>query len=489
MLKIPGEYQAKVRVTGGVLGEMSEAKEGPSERYAMEWSAGWLQAAISPTWRIIMDFEEEGVKVARTTVDCIPNDALLVRMQRRIAQGLPSVAQGLIWEAAREAADAIRFQVLNKTGRAENRMLLGSPEGEAAAVIISTTRLVPYDGTDKILYLKEIGRIVVHLHREAQERLSDVERERVKGYGRELSQALTKRRQKPKPVNLVLSSDDPIHFYIDESGDVGFEAGSSDYYTVAFFAIRASAESSVREQLKELLNDCMPPGNKEIKFGKVDKYRNTSRREKIYGECVRILNEAPLTLYATAVHKDGFVYEKVRSMIAIYHFEGGELPDLKEPLSVERMKDYPKEMLQAWGASTLPMIMLRLLIEAGSTGRIYYDEQQWEWKNDLLKEGFREVIALLPRAAEVFFGVKCAIDLPLKFVDSKEEPLIWLSELAAREVNKLLLGMHNRVDEIREKFAGAGPYPEGHYLSLVDQHGRYTFYNLDTKRVDLVLPD
>ncbi|MFQ5902989.1 MAG: hypothetical protein ACE5JO_04800, partial [Candidatus Binatia bacterium] len=122
---------------------MSETEGVPDDKYAMEWSAGWLQTAIRPTWRITMDFEEEGVIVARTTVDCVPNDDMLARMYRRIAQGLPSVAEGLIREAARGAADAIRFQVLDKAGKAENRVVLGSPEGEATAVTISTTRLVP----------------------------------------------------------------------------------------------------------------------------------------------------------------------------------------------------------------------------------------------------------------------------------------------------------------------------------------------------------
>lgn len=473
------------------------------DRYAVEWSSGWLATAIRPTWRLTVEFEEEGIKFARTTIDCIPNDALLARMERRAAEGFPLVAQGLIWESARGAANAIRYQFLGETGVAENKISLRSPKNEEAAdLIVSTQLLIPYDGNDKVLYLKEIPKIVDHLFNEAREQLSGSERDRMKQAGKEIDRLLS-RRSKPKPVRVVVSDHDPIHFYVDESGDVGFKEGSSDYYTVAFFAIPSSKEPPIRDALRWVLQHCMPPGNEEIKFSRVDRYR-TDKRDEIYRECLRILRSAPLILYATAVHKDGFVYEKVRSQMAIYYFYGEELPDLAGPLSLDRMREYPKEMLRSWGANTLPHIMGRLLIQARRTGRIFYDKLQWEWKNDLLRDGFKEAISVLPRVAEVSFGVACDIDLPLVLIDSKDEPLIWLSELVAREVNKHLLGMENYLDEFREMFAGAGPDPEGiyinlfpgagsdpegNYIALVDEHGRYTFYNLETKRVELVLPD
>jgi len=120
---------------------------------------------------------------------------------------------------------------------------------------------------------------------------------------------------------------------------------------------------------------------------------------------------------------------------------------------------------------------------------VFYDKVQWDWKADLLKDGFRESLALLPRVAEVFYDVHCDVTLPLEFVDSKSEPLIWLSELAAREVNKLLLGEEHRVDSMTSQFSGTATSPQGHFVSLVDKHGRFTFYNLETKRIEHILQD
>ena len=100
------------------------------DSYAVEWSSGWLATAIRPTWRLTVEFEEEGIKFARTTIDCIPNDALLDRMERRAAEGFPLVGQGLIWESVRGAANAIRYQFLDETGVAENRISLRSKKEE-----------------------------------------------------------------------------------------------------------------------------------------------------------------------------------------------------------------------------------------------------------------------------------------------------------------------------------------------------------------------
>lgn len=137
----------------------------------------------------------------------------------------------------------------------------------------------------------------------------------------------------------------------------------------------------------------------------------------------------------------------------------------------------------------MPPVMVRRMIEEGRTGRVFYDRAQWDWKNELVKQGFQEAVSLAPRVAEVFFGVKCDINIPLAFPHSHAEPILWLAELAAREVNKLLLGEPSRIDDIAPSFAGAGPFPDGHFVSLVDERGRYTFFNLMTRRIELVTPD
>jgi len=280
----------------------------------------------------------------------------------------------------------------------------------------------------------------------------------------------------------------PSIFFIDESGDVGFRDGSSEYYTVAVAAISSSSTTEVRASLQRILTELMPAGNEEIKFSRVDRY-DKKRRTQIYNAVLSVLGKAPVKLFASAVHKDGFINEKVRSNVAWYHFHGGVPPDLTEPLAPERIAQYPKEMLRSWGASSLPNIMLNVLLEKQSSGKVFYDKVQWDWKADLLKDGFRESLALLPRVAEVFYDVHCDVTLPLEFVDSKSEPLIWLSELAAREVNKLLLGEEHRVDSMTSQFSGTATSPQGHFVSLVDKHGRFTFYNLETKRIEHILQD
>lgn len=458
------------------------------ERSFMDWSAGWVIEDGVLIWRLTLEFEEDGVKLAKTQIDCVPNPKLIAKLNRRANQGLAFLTEGVIRECVRGAVDGIQHQLLTEDGTAENRLAIDLGKGMAAYVWVRSQRLGAYDGNDKVLYLKEVPRIIVHLQEEARASLSPSQRRRMHQFYRSKRRKHPIEPKSPEPVPLTLSEEDPYHFYVDESGDTGFKDGSSEYYTVAFIAILQSEKRALEARLRKILQQHMPPGKNEIKFSDVDRYAEP-RKTALYNECIASLRQAPLVLYAIAVHKDGFVFEKVRSLMADYYYGGESLPDLAGPFAPESMKEYPKELLRDWGAGILPSVMMRRMIEEGRAGRVFYDRAQWDWKNQLLKEGFQEVLRLAPRAAEVFFGVRCDIQMPLFLPHSHEEPILWLAELAAREVNKLMLGMPSRIDDIAPAFAGAGPFPDGHFVALVDKHGRYTFYNLITKRIDLVLPD
>ena len=454
----------------------------------VEWSVAWLIEDEALTCRLIIDFEEDGLKVARTQIDCRPNPRLVAHWFRRAEQGLAFVGEALIRECVRGAADAVQHQPLTGDLAAENHVTISLGDEMAADVRIVSRRIGGFDGNDKILYFKEIPRIIEHLHKEAYASLSSSQKKRADRFYEEKKRRYTEQKTAAPLPHLLLSQEDPYLFYVDESGDPGFRPGASEYYTVAFVAIRASQKKALDGQLQEVRKRHMPPGKLEIKFGDVDRY-SAPRKSALYGGCIEVVQAAPLTIYATAVHKDGFINEKVRSRMAIYYYGGGKLPDLEGPFSPEKMEKYPREMLGSWGAMSLPPVMMRRMIEEATAGQAFYDRAQWDWKNDLLKQAFQEALAVAPRAAEVFFGFKCNIQIPLILSHSHEEPILWLTELAAREVNKHLMGEPSVIDDIAPKFAGAGPFPEGHYVSLVDKHGRYTFYNLITKRVELVLPD
>ncbi len=454
----------------------------------VEWSAAWLFEDDAAIWRLVIDFEEGGVNVARTQIDCKPNPQLVVRWLRRAEQGLAFVGEALIRECVRGAVDAIQHQPLTEDMAAENHVTISLGDGMAADVRIESRRIGGFDGNDKILYLKEVPRIVEHLHKEAYASLSPSQRKRADRFYEEKKRRYVKKKTATELPHLILSQEDPYYFFVDETGDPGFKPGSSKYYTVAYVAIRASRKKAVDAQLQQVRHRHMPSGKAEIKFADVDRY-GEARRKAIYRECIEILRRTPLTIYATAVHKDGFVNEKVRSRMAMYYYGGGELPDFEGPFSRESIGKYPKEMLASWGTMGLPPVMMRRMIEDAVVGQVFYDRAQWDWKNDLLKQAFQEALAVAPRAAEVFFGVKCDIPIPLSFPHSHEEPILWLAELAAREVNKHLTGNPSAIDEIAPQFAGAGPFPGGHFISLADRHGRYTFYNLITKRIELILSD
>jgi hypothetical protein len=454
----------------------------------VDWSAGWVSGEEIPVWRIIIEFEESGVKMAKTQIDCIPNAHLIGHLVRRAEQGLSSVGEGLVRECVREAIDRIQHQALIGTAEAESVVVVRGDRGMDAEVRIRSRRLGGYDGNDKFLYLKEVPRIIDFLNQQAVARLTPPERERVERFVQGRKREYLARLTTPQPVQMVLSPDDPWDFFIDESGDTGFKEGSSDYYTVAVAAVLESQRRALETELRRILTDQLPPGTREIKFGRVDRYVK-DRQEAIYRDCIAVLSASRVVLYATAVHKDGFVLEKVRSQMAIYYYGGGNLPDFEGPFAPGRVKDYPRELFKSWGAMSLPPLIMGRMIRDGRCGNVFYDAMQWAWKDALVKEGFEESLKLAPRGAELFFGVRCHIRIPLVLVNSEDQPILWLAELAAREVNKHLLGEPSRIDQFAASFVGAGPFPEGHFVSLVDKHGRYTFYNLVTKRVELVLPD
>lgn len=454
----------------------------------LDWKAGWVIEDDVLLWRLTMEFEEDGVKVAKTQIDCIPNNYVIAKLNRRAEQGLAVLGEGVIRECVRGAADQLKHQILKGNAMAQNGMTISLSEDMAVDVLISSARVGPYDGKDKILYLGEVPRIITYLQRESHGRLSPSQRRRVDQY---LRVKKSKYLDQPTPTELVpvtLSEGDPFHFYVDESGDVGFKDGSSEYYTVAFVCLLESQKGAVVARLREILDQHMPAGMTEIKFSRVDKY-SEQRKNRIYRDCVSLVRKIPLILYAFAVHKNGFVLEKARSQMAAYYYGMESVPELESLFDAENMKEYPRELLRFWGASNLPVVMMKRMIDEGRTGMVFYDQTQWEWKNEVLRQGFGETLRLAPRAAEVFFGVKCDIEIPLILPHSHEEPVLWLAELAAREVNKLLLGTPSWIDGLTPAFAGAGPFPDGHFIGLVDKHGRYTFYNLITKRIELILPD
>lgn len=319
-----------------------------AEKWVVDWSVGWVVEADVPIWRMSLQFQEDGLQVARTQIDCTPNPQFMAQLTRRAEQGLAVIGEGVVRECVREATNGLQRQLLGPDGMAEDSVVVGLGKGMAAEVLVRSRRVTEDDGNDKVLYFKEVPRIINQLHKESLGRLSRPQRRRIKAFYREKAREPIAEFGHTKPQCLSLSHEDPLHFYVDESGDTGFKGGSSEYYPVAFVVIPQSKKGPVEERLREILRQHMPPGRQEIKFSDVDRYAD-ARKTAIYRECTAVLRQAPLALYASAVHKDGFILEKVRSQMAVYYYEGKHLPDLKGPFAPERVKDYPRDPFHGLG--------------------------------------------------------------------------------------------------------------------------------------------
>ena len=194
----------------------------PLSGWALSFSAGQLRTTITPTWRLTIEYEENGAKRARITVDCAPNDALRARMARRIDEGMPTVAEGLMWETMRAAANQILFQVLGESGSAEDHLMLGTPGAEATAITISSSRLGPYDGSDQLVYLRDIPRIVDQLLADASAGLSHDERAKARMRSAEGLARLREKTKNRQVQRVILSANDPIHFFYRRIGRCRF---------------------------------------------------------------------------------------------------------------------------------------------------------------------------------------------------------------------------------------------------------------------------
>ncbi len=448
----------------------------------MNYRAEWLTTVIEPTWRLTLEFEENGEPFARSYIDCVPDEGMVAHFDLRAREGRPWLRNGLVMDAARSAACRLQHQLLAESGVAQDTLTLGDRE-KTITVTFTTKRLVPYSGTDTTLYLKDVPGIIGELISNDSETLTPEQRAAAGEFARK---ELERREGEDEVQQISLSSDDPIHFYIDESGDPGFKEQSSEYYTVAICAVRWSEVGDLQDQLHSVLREQMPPGHKEIKFSSVDRFERR-RRDAVYNACIDILDQRRITIFALTVHKEGYINEKIRSQMAVF-FYGGDIPDFDGPRSKDNVKDYPKELLGDWIPGVVSGTLVSYLLGQRSTGMVCYDQMNAS-KNKMLADGFAEGARIGGKMATHMQHVQCDLELPMNLVDSEDYPLIWLSELAARELNRLFAGKDNCIVRFQDSFAGIAPDRGGHYVALVDQHGRYTFFDLQTRSQSLILPD
>ena len=336
---------------------------------------------------------------------------------------------------------------------------------------------------DKIIYFKEVPKIIQEIITNPSNKLPRAERRRLRRLAHNKLKKL--KRNRPSLRSVILDSTASFTFYVDESGDSGLGDGSSEFYSAAAVAVKSETAQEMSDKLRDLVVR-LTPGATELKFGRVDGYTRNDLREAIYRDCINIFNEYVYIAFGFSIHKGGYLNEKARVAMSMYFFGSGELPDF-DTIYGDSTKDIHQRNLLASPAGYLPIVLGQLMVATRRQGRIIYDKLN-KTKESLINEEFLKMLAVLPRALEVFTNVRCNFALPLEFHRSETEPGIWLAELAAREINKTLSGSNSRVIDFVDKFGGAADFQDGIIL-LTDESGKQTYYDLRTKSVVGSIPD
>lgn len=450
-------------------------------QHFVDWSSEWRDGGR--IWFLQLIFEENGEKQIRTTIECKPDDKILSHIRKRTEEGLGTAPKNtLILLVSDVVNNWARFQWLVGEKPAENKFFLCDRHtGGKAEVIIHSEKLNP-DVEDKVVYLKEVPKIIHELITKDSDKLSRAERRRF----RRLAQKSYKRQQTTRrsPRMVTLDPKASFDFYVDKSGDSGLREGGSEIYSAVAIAVKSENSQKVADEMRSLTN--LVPGAKEIKFTKVDAYGRADLREQIYRDSIRIFNQYVSIAFGFSIHKEGYLHEKARTAMSMYYFESDDLPDFEKIYGDSEKDVYQKELLSSL-AGHLPIVLGRFMVNTRRQGRIIYDRLNRS-KETLITEEFEKFRSLAPRALEVFMNVRCSFDLPIDFRRSEAEPALWLAELAVREVNKTLSGSKSRVVDFVDKFGGIEGYADGIIL-LVDQSGKSSYYDLRSKSVVASIPD
>lgn len=461
----------------------------PEQQHFFNFRADWLKVPRSSTWRLTLEHDKyDGVAVT-THIDVMPNQPLIEHCRQREAEGLPGLLDGFMAVAAQAAADRVRYQILTEDLPAVSRVFLDLKDGLAVRVVMTSTREADDPNVDTVAYLKAVSQVVAELGRRNAGELSEEQRARMSALAEGRFRVLQAEHNlvRDRPLRRVeLSDRDSIGLYIDESGEPGVgKAGASTYFVVGAVAIRDSEREEVRRKLNCVVASA-PKGVNELKFLKVDTYSERTR-DKIYSDVLDIVNEHVERALVIAVSKEGFIAEKMRSAMAEYYFGYSERPDFDAITSTENFSEYSRALYDSWASRFIAVPFALFLMEKGSTGHVCYDKVYKETRNRVLLESFEEANRFLPSsfAAE---GIQWNYTIPLELAHSSHEPLLWLGELFAREVSKVLQGEPSRIGYIVDKLPQVRGVP-GRHVALVSPHGTYCFFDVLSGEVHLELPD